>query len=111
MTMNRNITINKEVFSEDINRFEEKVNKVTECLERISNNIGNVDGSNELWKSDTAVAMHEDYLELEKKFRKINVELNTYVIFLKETLERYEEEENKIDQAIIDNNGNLSINE
>ena len=109
--MNRNITINKDLFSEDINKFEEKVNKITECFERLRDNIGSVDGSNDLWKSDTAVAMHKDYLELEKRFNKINVELNTYVIFLKETLERYIQEENTIDKAIVDNNSNLVINE
>ena len=109
--MNRKITINKEAFSEDINKFEEKVNKVTECLERLSDNIGSVDGTNELWKSDTAVAMHEDYLEIEKRFKKINVELNTYVIFLKETLEKYEQEEQNEEKKIADNSSNFTINE
>ena len=109
--MNRKIIINQSVFSEVINKFEEKVNKVTECLERLNDNIGSVDGTNELWKSDTAVAMHEDYIEMSNRFNKINVELNTYVIFLKEVLAKYEQEVQNENIKINDNSSNLNINE
>lgn len=103
--------INSDSFQEKINRLEEKVNNVADTLELICNNMKQIDGTNDNWKSDTALAMHDDYIELEKNFQKINVELYTYVIFLKNVLEDYVEQERNIDQAVENNSPNLDVNE
>ena len=108
---NRSLIINGDSFQSKINTIEDKVNKVAETLELISNNMKQIDGTNDVWKSETAVEMHNDYIELQKNFEKINVELCTYVIFLKNVLESYTEQENNLDIAIEKNSDNLDVNE
>ena len=107
----RNVMINSEAFSEDISNFETHVNNIVEYFEKISRTMSNIDGKNDLWKSNTAVLMHDDYQELEKRFEKINVELLAFVIFLKDTLSNYEIEESNIDKAIDENSSILDVNE
>jgi uncharacterized protein YukE len=107
----RNILVNAESFQGNINSFEDSVNRIAELFESISNQMQKVDGTNELWKSKVAVNMHNDYIVLEKKFEEINVELQSYVVFLKNVLESYEKQENNIDTAIEDNSSLLDVNE
>ena len=107
----RNVMINSEAFSDDITKFETHVNNIVEYFEKISRTMSNIDGKNDLWKSNTAVLMHDDYQELEKRFEKINVELLAFVIFLKDTLSNYEIEESNIDKAVDENSSILDVNE
>ena len=110
MSTDRNIIIDSVAFSDSITKFEEKIGKVEETLQNISNIMKNIDGENDIWKSDTAVAIHEKYSNIEKNFEKINTELKTYSIFLKETQSEYIAEEEKQETALENYSEDLSIN-
>ena len=109
--MNKNILINSEAFQQNISDFEMHVNKVTEYLQKIDNQMKQIDGNNELWKSRVAVCIHDDHMDLQKKFDDINKELSSYVTFLKNTLANYKTQESNIDKAIENNSSNLDVNE
>lgn len=110
MSTDRNIIIDSDLFAEIINRFDNKAKGVEETLNNISNIMKNIDGENDTWRSDTALAVHEKYSELEKKFEKINAELGVYSVFLKETQQEYVKEEEKQEQAIDNYSEDLNIN-
>lgn len=110
MNTDRNIVINSENLSSSITMFDEKIGKVEETLNKISTIMGKIDGNNELWKSDTALSVHEKFSKLENNFEKINAELNVYSIFLKETLDNYKIEEIKQEKAVVQSSENLDIN-
>jgi hypothetical protein len=109
--MEKIITIKSEQFADNIQKFENKVNDIADCLERISNQMSNIDGTNDIWKSKNAELVRDDYKELEQQFQKINVELCAYTIFLKDTLAKYEDTESKIDKKVDDNSPDLDVNE
>ena len=107
----RSIMINKDSFQEKISRLEEKVNLVANQFETIGKNMKQIDGTNDNWKSKTAVAIHDDYMRIENDFSQINVELYTYVLFLKNVLEDYVSQERNIDKAIEEESPYLDVNE
>lgn len=110
MSTDRNIVINSENFSNSITKFDETIKKVEESLKNISNYMSNIDGTNENWRSETALSVHEKFSNLEKNFENINTELNVYKVFLQETLDNYNEEEIKQEQAIEKYDSDLNIN-
>jgi len=109
--MEKIIKIKSEQFSSNIQKFENKANDIADCLEKISTQMMNIDGTNNTWKSKNAELIYDDYKNLEKQFEKINVELCSYVVFLKDTLSEYEKLESQTDKKIDDNSSNLDINE
>ena len=109
--MTKSILINSEAFQQNISDFEMHVNKVSEYLQKIDNQMKKIDGNNELWKSKVAVRIHDDHIDLQKKFENVNNELSSYVTFLKSTLNNYKTQENNIDKAIDNNSRLLDVNE
>ena len=109
--MTKSILINSEAFQQNISDFEMHVNKVSEYLQKIDNQMNKIDGTNELWKSKVAVRIHDDHMDLQKKFDDVNEELSSYVTFLKKTLTDYKTQEENIDKAIDNNSSNLDVNE
>ena len=109
--MTKSILINSEAFQQNISDFEMHVNKVSEYLQKIDNQMKKIDGTNELWKSKVAVRIHDDHMDLQKKFDDVNEELSSYVTFLKKTLTDYKTQEENIDKAIDNNSSNLDVNE
>ena len=107
----RNIIINSDSFQDSINNLEIKINNVSECIQNIDKNMVQITGKNEIWTSETALLMHDDYVEIEKEFEKINTQLATYLEFLKKTLEDYKTEEESINRLIEDNASYLDVNE
>ena len=105
-----NILVSSEAFQESITKFDEKIKKVSDLLSNISNTMSEIDGVNETWRSDTSKSIHEEFSIIESNFEKINAELTVYSIFLKETLEEYNNEENKQEKAIEDYEEDLNIN-
>ena len=110
MSDNRNIMISSDKFSESINEYEEKINKVADILDDISNIMKEIDGKNDTWRSKTSAAVHEEFVDIETNFEKINEELNSYNDFLKNTFDEYSSEENKQEKAIEENVEDLDIN-
>lgn len=110
MKAESNILVNSEAFQDSIAKFDERIKKVSELLSNLSNTMQEIDGNNENWRSATAKSIHEEFSEIESNFEQINAELTVYSIFLKETLEDYNEEETKQEKAIEDNAENIDIN-
>ena len=109
--MTKSIIINSESFQDNITEFETSVKNVADYLEKINNQMDKIDGTNELWKSKVALEMHNDHIELKKKFEKVNTELSGYVTFLKNTLQKYKDEETSINNKIENNSSDLDVNE
>ena len=109
--MAHSIIVDSDSFSSNINSFEETVKNVEALLKRMSEIMKEVDGENETWKSKSAQLVHEDFSQIEGGFEEINTKLTGYVTFLKDTLENYEKEENKLEKSIEDNSLNLDVNE
>lgn len=110
MSTNRNMIVDNEMFSEIIDDFDKKMNEVEDTLDQISNIMSNIDGENDLWKSNVAKSIHEKYSELEKNFEQINTELKVYSTFLKETQSEYVTEEQKQEAALEEYNETLDVN-
>ena len=110
MKVDSNILVSSEAFQNSITKFDEKIKKVSEILDNLSNTMKEIDGKNETWRSDTSKSIHEEFSNIESNFEKINAELTVYSIFLKETLEEYNTEENKQEKAIEDYKEDLDIN-
>lgn len=109
--MIENIKINSEGFASTLNSFEKNTIKVQELLKEISNTMRDIDGTNETWKSRTALAVNEGFKESEQNFETINEQLKKYVDFLKTTLENYKTEEEKLNNSIDSESNNLDVNE
>ena len=109
--ISRNISIDSVSFQENINKFENKAKEISECIDAIDKNMVQIDGTNEIWKSETALLMHDDYVEVKKHLDAINTELADYLSFLKKTLASYQAEEESINRLMEDNDSYLDVNE
>lgn len=109
MSLERNIIINSSNFLNSKIAFDKKIGNVEDIFNNLSSCMKKIEGNNDIWRSDTSVAVYEKYLELEKKFKEINIELNTYSIFLKETLENYKEEDLKENKTIEQESSSLDM--
>jgi uncharacterized protein YukE len=110
MSTDRNMIVDSNMFSEIINDFDKKAGDVSTTLEQISKIMSNIDGENDIWRSETAKSIHEKYAELEKNFEQINAEFTVYSTFLKETQNEYVTEEQKQEKALNEYNDNLDLN-
>ena len=109
--MTKSIIINEQSFQDEITRFETSINNIKDYLDKIDKEMDNIDGNNDTWKSKVATNIHDDHLELKKRFNNINTELSSYLSFLKKTLEDYKIQENNINTAIENNSSLLDVNE
>ncbi len=109
--MNSNIMINSESFQEQIEKFDAKTKEIQEVLETMSRTMKEIDGTNETWKSKVGERVHNDFVDVEKNFEKINAEFSVYSLFLKDVLEDYKMEEEKEEKSIEDGKNYLDINE
>lgn len=109
--MKTGVIINGEGFENNINSFEKNVLSVKESLNKISILMQDITGDNETWKSETGVAVHEKFTEVEKGFENINTELDNFTKFLKSTIEKYKEEETKLEQSVDSQSSNFDVNE
>lgn len=109
--MAHSIIINSDAFCDSINSFGENVKQVNESLNRISNVMKEIDGNNETWKSKTALEVHEKFTETENNFESISVELSNFEKFLKDTLESYKNEEQKLEKSLDNQYSNFDVHE
>ena len=109
--MNSNIMINSEAFEDYITKFDAKIGEIEDTLYELSNTMKVIDGNNEIWKSKTAVAVHDKFKEVESNFEGIKNELGIYSLFLKDVLQDYKDEEEREETRIDNNDSYLDVNE
>lgn len=109
--MDSNIMINSESFQDQINKFDAKTGEIEEILNTMSRTMKEIDGNNDTWKSKVGQKIHEEFVDVEKNFEKINAEFSVYSLFLKDVLEDYKMEEEKQEKSIEDGSNYLDVNE
>ena len=110
MTRNE-IILNKDSYNEKISLFEQKVKEIKDTFNFMKSLMTDIDGENENWKSKVGVEVHDKYKENEKKFNEISEQLDKYVVFLKDTLNNYIEEEKSEEKSLENQQQYLDVNE
>lgn len=109
--MNHSLIINSETFSNSVSSFESTTTRIKEILDSMTELMKEIDGDNDIWKSKTAVSLHEKYKVTGSRFKDINETFERYTKFLKTTLEDYQKEEKKEEISIESQSDDLDVNE
>ena len=91
-------------------KLDEKVKKLEELYRELDNKMEVLNGSDNTWKGKAQEAFYEHYTGVSAHFPDIIDQLNSYVLFLAETIENYEKRDKDMNTDIDNNEDNLSIN-
>lgn len=106
--MKDNIEINTEALELVVNELESKLSDIKTIHDELNKKMSFLDGDNDIWKGRVQDKIHNYYLEISSKFPNTIEELNNYIVFLKNTIENYKNEEKGITKDILENQ--LDIN-
>ena len=90
---------------------EEKTRALDNIYKELDNKLAILDGQDQTWKGKAQEAFYEHYTGVSSHFPDIIDQLNSYVLFLAETIENYEKRDQAMDKDIDDNKNNLDVNE
>lgn len=107
--MNRIEIKNFDDYAKTINEFEQINKKIKEIFENQDKNIDKINKT-EIWSSKTQESICNKYDELKLQYSDIEVSLDNYVKFMKNTLEEYKKLENMINSDADNNAANLNVN-
>ena len=109
--MNSKVIINDSAkFRDVIVTLRKSYNRIKESFDSEKVNINKLDGDNSVWKSRSQDIFFEKYSRLVNQHEPIEESLNNYLLFLEETINKYEEFEKEVDKNIDTNLENLNVN-
>lgn len=105
-----NILVNQEELSNIISKLELKIKSLEDIQEEIENKVSIIDGSSDVWSSDTQKKAYDKYRSITKEFLNSIVKIKALKIFLQNTLDNYSNSDEKLNDSIENNKDNLDIN-
>ncbi len=109
--MANNVYMNSEALDLINFKLEDKTKKLDDLYKELNNKLSILDGNSIVWKGKAQEAFYEHYTGVSSHFPDIIDQLNSYVLFLAETIENYEKRDQAMDKDIDDNKNNLDVNE
>lgn len=70
-------------------QFNDITKDIEESLAKVSTEMKQIDGKNDIWKGKTAVAVTDKYKSYESNFENINSKLSDFGSYLNKTLDNY----------------------
>ena len=93
-----------------ISSLDKKINDIDTKFKYIENEVKKIDGTTNIWQSETQRTVHNKYLTISKKFPEIKTQLENYSKFLKKTIVNYKTGEESINNDISINSKDLNVN-
>jgi len=89
---------------------EEKIREMDSIYKEINDKLKVLDGSNIIWKGTGQKAFYDHYIRVSAHYPDIIDQLNSYSLFLAESIETYNMREKDINVDIDNNESKLDIN-
>ncbi len=84
-----NLQFDQAKLQDILNNLEKNIEDLKSTYNEIAKEMTVIDGTNDIWKSDTQKTVHEYYKEVEKDFEESVQNLNNCKEFLKATIDNY----------------------
>ena len=110
MAEKKDMQLNSNEFSSNLERFDKKREEIENLLNKISLSMNKINGYNEIWNSDTQKVVYDDFKTVERRFVNINTEFSKYSAFLRNVLDKHDTEEQTQATFIDKNDTNLDVN-
>lgn len=91
-------------------KFTEAAKEFESSLEKIKSEMSGIDGNNDTWKGETAVAVNDKYRTYENSFDEINSKLQGFSGHLNTTLNNYRRAMQKSEKTLSETEENYNIN-
>ena len=89
---------------------EEKTKQLEDAYKELNIKLEVLNGSNPTWKGKAQEVFYEHYSNVSAHFPDVIDQLNSYTLFLAETIENYNKRDKDMDKDIDKNEDNLDIN-
>ena len=108
--MDKNIKIDTQSLNNIITKLEQKKTNIDELYKSLNSKMELLNGESKVWKGKVQDLIYNHYLKLSQNFSSNIEELNSYITFLKKTIEKYENEDKSLIKDMENNENNLTIN-
>ena len=105
-----NLEFDKAKLQDIVEKLGKEITNLENAYKDIEDKMSVLDGTNEIWKSDTQKTVYEYYKEIEKDFKTSVENLNKCNEFLMKTIENYEGSISSNEKNADDNGDSLNIN-
>lgn len=104
------IEVKKSELEATINNLDNKTKELEKCYKELNDKLKLLDGTSDIWNSDSQRAIYDYYLKVSKEFPDIVLKFQDYSKFLNKTLENYVSFEKSVDSDVVENGEDLNIN-
>ena len=91
-------------------KLEEKTKKLEDLYKELNNKLEILNGNDKTWKGKAQEAFYNHYTDVSAHFPDVIDQLNSYILFLAETIENYEKRDSDMNTDIDNNEEKLDIN-
>ena len=102
-----NMYIDIMAMEQKISEFDNNISRLETIYSELNNKMKALEESNEIWSSETKEKAYEKYLTISNNFLNSIVQMESLKMFLNNTFESYKNSENKLNDTINNNEGNL----
>ena len=89
---------------------EEKTKQLEELYKELDMKLEELDGTDQTWKGKAQETFYNHYIGVSAHFPDVVDQFNSYVLFLAETIENYNNRNKDISEDIDKNENNLDVN-
>ena len=89
---------------------EEKIKELDALYKDMNNKVKILDGTNDTWKGKAQEAFYDHYTRVSAHFPDIIDQLNSYTLFLAETIETYNNRDEDMNTDVDNNDERLDLN-
>ena len=89
---------------------EEKTRALDNIYKELDNKLAILDGQDPTWKGKAQEALYDYYTRVSAHYPDVVDQLNSYVLFLAETIENYNKRDKDISGDVDKNEDNLDVN-
>lgn len=108
--MSSEVKVNSPEFESLIGSIENKVGEIKTLITDIDNDMSNLDGSHpDIWNGRAQDILYNHYKNVHVKFPDMEKRLDEYLVFLKNTLDLYKQEENAQEKSVNNQEDSLDV--
>lgn len=109
--MRKIIITDSNAFESEIMEFENELTKIKDIFDSERKNTDKIkDDDNKIWSSETQRTIYDKKREFQENFSPIEEAIETYIKFLKKTLEDYRRFEETTNKSMEQQSNNLDVN-
>lgn len=108
--MSREVKVKAPEFENLIGSIENKIGEIKTLMSDINSDMSNLDGTHTtIWSGRAQEILYDHYKGVSVKFPDIEKRLDEYVVFLKNTLNLYKQEENAQEKSVSNQEASLDV--